>query len=351
MNIAIQYILAILAFSIIIVVHEFGHFIFAKINGIFVEEFFIGMGPKILKFKTKSGTQWGLAAIPLGGYNKIIGMDRDEEVPLDKKDKVFYSKPFWVKFLVLNGGAFFNILFALILIIVFFNMGVFVPTNQVDYIENGSPAQIYGIQKGDKIVSINNIQINTWDDFSENVKKFPDKEVTFKIIRDGKEINIQVVLDNKDGIGYLGVSPTVEKQKMGFRKTLIESFRFLQDFIVSYFKLLGMLFTGGLSLEEARPVSPIGVVAIMQQSASMGLQFFVMMIALISLLLGFTNVIPLLPLDGGHIIVAISEAIIKRPLSKKAIQIYNSIGIVIFIALFLIGFMFDIFKPIDITNM
>lgn len=351
MNTVFQYILAILGFSIIIIVHEFGHFIFAKINKIFVEEFFVGMGPKILKFKAKSGTLWGLSAIPVGGYNKISGMDRDEKVPEDKKDQVYYKKPFWVKFSVIFGGALMNVVFAVILIIIFFSMGIYSPANTIDFIEKNSPAQTYGLNINDKILYLNDTQIKNWDDFSINVKKYPDKDVIFKVLRDGEELSIKVKLGAKEGSGYLGISPKLEKVKLGFGGVIKETFKLVGNFTATYFKLLGMLFAGKLPFTEARPVSPIGLVAIFQQSAALGFQNFIMLVGLVSLILGFSNLIPLLPLDGGHIVIIIIEAIRKKPVSKKAFQIYSSIGLVIFIALFAIGFVFDIIKPINISNM
>jgi regulator of sigma E protease len=351
MNIAIQYIIAIIGFSLIIIVHEFGHFIFAKINKIFVEEFFVGMGPKILKFKSKSGTLWGLAAIPVGGFNKIAGMDREEKVPEERKDQVYYNKGFWVKFSVIFGGALMNVIFAVLLIIVFFSMGIYSPTNKIDFIEKDSPAQEYGLKVNDEILYLNDTQITNWDDFSVNVKKYPQKSVDFIVSREGKELKINVELGEKEGSGYLGISPEVEKVKMGFGEIIKETFKLTGNFVVSYFKLLGMLVTGQLSFAEARPVSPIGVVTIFQQSAAMGLQNFIMLVAMVSLILGFSNLIPILPVDGGHIVINIIEAIRKKPVSKKAVQIYSNIGLFIFISLFVVGFIFDIIKPININNM
>lgn len=351
MNIALQYIYALLAFSLIIIVHELGHFILAKINKVHVEEFFIGMGPKLLKFKSKSGTSWGLSAIPVGGYNKISGMNREEEIPEGKENQVFYKKSYWSKLSIIIGGAFFNVLFAFLLIFIFFSMGIYSATNKVDYVQEGSPAYAYGIQIHDEVIKINDNEITNWEEFSGNIKKYPGEKVSLVIIRDKKQIEIEVILGEKEGEGYLGISPSVEKQVPGFFQSLKESFTFIGDFFVSYFKLLGMLFTGQLGFEQARPVSPIGLVSIFQQSASMGSQYFIMIIALVSLLLGFSNIIPLLPLDGGHIVVLTIEAIRRKPLSKKAVSIYNSIGIVIFISLFLVGIVFDILKPINIMNM
>lgn len=351
MSIALQYIYALLAFSLIIIVHEFGHFIFAKVNKVHVEEFFIGMGPKLLKFKSRSGTLWGLSAIPVGGYNKISGMNREEEVPEGKEDKVFYKKSYWSKLSIIIGGAFFNVLFAFLLIFIFFSMGIYSATNKVDYVQEDSPAYTFGIKQYDEIIKIKDVEINNWEEFSENIKKYPGEKIALTIIRDNRQLEIEVVLGEKEGEGYLGISPAVEKQIPGFFQALKESFIFIGDFFVSFFKLLGMLFTGQLGFEQARPVSPIGLVSIFQQSASMGSQYFIMIIALVSLLLGFSNIIPLLPLDGGHIVVLTIEAVRRKPISKKAVQIYNSIGIVIFISLFLVGIVFDILKPINIMNM
>ncbi|HHT79543.1 MAG TPA: PDZ domain-containing protein [Actinobacteria bacterium] len=348
---ALQYIYALLAFSLIIIVHELGHFILAKINKVHVEEFFVGIGPKLLKFKSKSGTLWGLSAIPVGGYNKISGMNREEEIPAGREDKVFYKKPYWSKISIIVGGAFFNILFAFLLIFIFFSMGIYSATNKVDFIEEGSPAYVSGIQVYDEVIKIKDTEIRNWEEFSENIKKYPGENVSLQIIRDNELIEIKVMLGEKEGEGYLGISPSVEKQIPGFFKAIKESFKFIGDFFISYFKLLGMLFTGQLGFEQARPVSPIGLVSIFQQSASIGSQYFIMIIALVSLLLGFSNIIPLLPLDGGHIVVLTIEAIRRKPLSRKAVNIYNSIGIVIFISLFLVGIVFDILKPINIMNM
>jgi regulator of sigma E protease len=97
-----------IGFSLIILVHEFGHFIFSKINKIFVSEFFLGFGPKLLKFKSKSGTLFGISAIPLGGYNKILGFDRSEKIPKGKEHQSFHRKPFYSKLSVIIAGSFMN---------------------------------------------------------------------------------------------------------------------------------------------------------------------------------------------------------------------------------------------------
>jgi len=350
--VVVQYLIAILGFSLIVLVHEFGHFIIAKLSGIQVQEFFLGFGPKILKYTSKkSGTMYGISAFPLGGYNKILGQDRSEPVPENMAGKAFYNKPFYKKFLVISGGGIFNIVFAVILIIIYFSIGVFIPSNIIDYTQPGSPAETYGFQKGDKVIALNNLEIKSWDDFSLIVKDYPDKQVTFKILRDQKEMNIDVTLSNVDGKGYLGVGPLLVKQKMGGGQVLIESFKMVGNLSVTYVKLIGMLFSGKIPFSEARPVSPIGVISIFQQSAAMGAQNFILFVALVSILLAFGNFLPILPVDGGHILIIIIEAIRRRPVSKKAIEIYSTMGIVLVVSLLLVGVVFDIISPFKLPSM
>ncbi len=350
--VVLQYLIAILGFSVIVLVHEFGHFIIAKLSGIHVQEFFLGFGPKILKVTSKkSGTMYGISAIPLGGYNKILGQDRNEVIPENMAGKAFYNKPFYKKFLVISGGGIFNIIFAVILIIIYFSIGVFVPSNIIDYTQPGSPAETYGFQKGDKVIALNNLEIKSWDDFSIIVKDYPGKQVTFKIVRDQKEISIDATLSNVDGEGYLGVGPLLVKQKMGGGQVIIESFKMVGNLTVTYVKLIGMLFSGEIPFSEARPVSPIGVISIFQQSAAMGAQNFILFVALVSILLAFGNFLPILPVDGGHILIIIIEAIRRKPVSKKAIEVYSTLGIVLVISLLLVGLVFDIISPFKLPSM
>lgn len=351
LNVIFQYILAILGFSLIILVHEFGHFLFAKISGVHVEEFFIGLGPKLLKFKSKSGTTYGIGAIPIGGYNKILGMERNEKIPEDKKNKAFNTKPFHKKMMIIIGGVNMNAVLAVILIGVFLSMGAFALTNSIEYIQPDSPAEIYGLKVGDKVVALNEEKIESWEEFASLTKSHPGEMVTYSVIRDDKELKIKTELDNINGEGFLGISPAVVKKEMSFFGIVKESFVMTWEISKSYAKLFFMLFSGKLSFVEARPVSPIGVISIFQQSASMGLQNFILFVAIVSLMLTFGNLIPILPLDGGHIVILLIEAVRKKSVSEKFLEIYSKIGIAIIICFLATGFIFDIISPFNLQNM
>ena len=181
----LQYILAIIGFSLIIIVHELGHFVFARAGGMHVYEFFMGFGPKIFNFKSKSGTEYGLKAIPVGGYVKVMGMDRNEEIPAGMEGRSYQDKPFYKKFLTYFAGAGFNVIFAVILIAIFLSMGIYEPSNIIDYVQPDTPAQESGIMVGDRVIAINGEKIENWDEFAEKTQENPGEKVVYTIVRDG----------------------------------------------------------------------------------------------------------------------------------------------------------------------
>ncbi len=346
-----QYIIAIIGFSLIIIVHEFGHFLSARASGMHVHEFFIGFGPVVFKHRSKSGTEYGLRAIPVGGYVKVMGMDRNEEVPGDMKEKSYQGKPFYKKFLVIFSGAGFNMIFAVILIAVFLSMGVYEPSNMIDYVQPGTPAEQSGLIEGDRVTAINGEPIDTWDEFAAKTQARPGEEVVYTVIRDGSRIEIETVLDTVEGRGYLGISPRYIERRPGLFEIVTESFRMTGEILVTYVKLFGQLFSGQIPFAEARPVSPIGVVSIFQQSISLGIQNFILFIALVSILIGFGNLLPILPLDGGNILLLTVETIRRKPLPQKLVETANYFGIFLMVGLLIVGLVFDIISPFNLNNM
>ncbi len=349
--IVLQYLLAIIGMSLIIIVHEFGHFIFARAGRMYVHEFFIGFGPRLFKFKSKAGTVYGLKAVPVGGYVKVMGMDRNEVIPDDKRQMSYHNKPFYKKFFTIFGGAGFNVIFAVILIGIFLSMGLYEPGTTIEYVQPETPADISGFQIGDKVTAIDGEKIGTWDEFVSLTQSKPGKEVAYTIIRDSSEIEVNPILDTVEGSGYLGISPEYVKTYMSFPQVIKESFVMTWDIITTYVKLFGKLFTGQIPFDQARPVSPIGVISIFQQSISMGMQNFILFLALVSILIGFGNLLPILPLDGGNIVLLIIETIRKKPIPQRVLEVANSIGIFLMVALLITGFVFDIISPFDLTNM
>jgi len=346
-----QYVLAILGFSFIIMVHEFGHFVMAKLSGMHVEEFFLGFGPKLLKFKSRSGTLWGINAIPVGGYNKILGMEREAAIPEDLKHRSYSHKPYYKKFLVIIGGVLFNAVAAILMIMLFLSMGVYEANTTIDYIDPQAPAYQYGFEVGDKVIAIDGKPIDSWDEFSSSTQKHQGSDAIYTIVREEKQLDIAVVLEQKDEGYYLGIGPQVVKKNLSFLQVIKQSLNMVWDIIKTYVGLIGMLFKGQLSFNQARPVSPVGVISIFQQSAAMGMQNFILFIALISLIVGIGNLIPILPLDGGHVVILAIESIRRKPVPKKVLEVLNAIGIIMLVSLLVIGFVYDIISPFNIQNM
>ena len=211
-------------------------------------------------------------------------------------------------------------------------MGVFEPSTTIDYVQPETPAEAFGFQVGDKVIAINGEEVRSWEDFASKTQSYPGQKVVYSVIRDGQEITIEPVLDISEGVGYLGIAPKYIEIQMSFFEIVKESFTMTGDIIVTYVKLFGKLFSGQIPFDQARPVSPIGVVSIFQQSISMGIQNFVLFLALVSILIGFGNLLPILPLDGGNIALLIIETIRRKPIPRRVSEVANSIGIFIMIS-------------------
>ena len=149
-------------------------------------------------------------------------------------------------------------------------MGLYEPGTTIEYVQPETPADISGFQIGDKVIAIDGEKIGTWDEFVSLTQSKPGKEVAYTIIRDSSEIEVNPILDTVEGSGYLGISPEYVKTYMSFPQVVKESFVMTGDIITTYVKLFGKLFTGQIPFDQARPVSPIGVISIFQQSIISG---------------------------------------------------------------------------------
>lgn len=343
----LNFLLAIVGFSMLIISHEFGHFVSAKIFRIGVEEFAIGFGPRIASFKFR-GTIYSLRIIPFGGFNKLVG---DEQAQRSEPSiNSFLRKPASIRALTFLFGPIMNYLFAVVLIFVFFMMGVQAPTTQVAEVIENSAADSAGFEVNDIIVSVGGTSVNSWEEIVAITQENPNRTLEYMVGRDGKHIKISPMLSEMDGKGFLGISPKVERQYIGFVKSALNAAKTTGYINVLYVKGLGMLFTGRLSLEQARPVSPIGIVDMTAQVAQSGFQNFLFFLGLLSILLGMSNLIPLLPWDGGHLLMLLIEKIRGRPVSEKTQKAIASFGYMIAIAIFAIAIFMDIFSPIDLSK-
>ncbi len=337
-----------LILGLIVVVHEFGHLIVAKRNGVYCHEFSIGMGPKLFQFfEDKSGTKYNVRAIPLGGFVSIAGEDSgveaDEKIPADQK---FDNKSPWKRFKILVAGASMNfILGLLIFALIFFFIGAPVQyDNNEVYVADGSPAEQAGIVTGDKITKISGNQVNNYDEIANELNKTND-EVNLTFEHEGQEENVNII---KNSNSKIGISNVVYKYKFNPFYAIYAAFKVLIGVIILTFVSIGMLFTGQASVSDLS--GPVGIAAATTGVTTLGVVALFKWTAFLSFAIGITNLLPIPALDGGRIVFIIIEVIIGKPVPKNVETIINNV--VFFGLIFLIIFVSfsDVTKLIKFFN-
>ena len=343
MIISILYFVIIL--GIIVFVHEFGHFFFAKLFGIYVYEFSIGMGPKIFSKKGRGGeTMYSVRAIPIGGYCSLAGEGNDEDKKIPK-DRLLQSKPVWQRFLVMFFGAGNNFLLA---IIVLFFLGLIVgaPNNStvIPNVVEGSPVDIAGLKSGDEIIKIDGSKTKTLDDV-ELYLTIADGETEITVLRDGKEENIKVTPLSGDEAQKAGYSYGIEFSKEiehGFIPAVKYSFTKFASLYRQMIITFKSLFTGRVSVKELS--GPVGIYSAVDKTRENGFSNLFYLLALLSLNVGVVNLIPFPAFDGGRILFLFIEKIKGKPVKAETENLIHNIGFFILLALIIYVTINDIIK-------
>jgi len=342
---------AIIVLGVLIIVHEFGHFIVARLFNVKVLKFSIGFGPKIFGIKGKE-TEYLISAVPLGGYVKLYGEESDDEV-IDEPERAFSKQSSIRKIGIVCAGPLFNLLFALLIFILFNLMGFQTLSTIIGDVKDGYPAKLAGLQKNDKIVKINEIAVKTWEEISS-------------IIKSNKGEPLKIIFEREGRLYYTVVTPRMEKVKNIFGeevdvavigivstdKLVRISYPPLQSIIRGFNQFYELtrltLLTVYKLINRTVPVSslggPIMISQIAGETAKSGLSNLIAFMALLSVNLGILNLLPIPVLDGGHIILFLIEAIIKRPISSSFKEAYIKIGITIIVLLTLTVFYNDIMR-------
>lgn len=327
-------ILGILAFVVAllfsVMVHEFGHYITARKFGMRISEFFLGFGKRIWSFQ-RGETEFGLKAIPAGGYCKIEGMAPNDEMPEGEEERAFYKASSGKKLIVLGAGSFLHFVLGFILL---FTLFVGVGTNQVlpviSQVVPNSAAQAAGIQPGDEIVAINGKKVTEWYKDVELIRKSQGAELTLDLNRDGELLTIvtNARLTDVDGTKryVLGIINDVGLKRSGFllsvKNSAIVTKSFLTESVKSLAKLpekIPALWGATVRGEERDANGLVGVVGVARVSGqAVGsekltplerLATFILIVASLNIFVGIFNLLPILPLDGGHMAVAIADEI------------------------------------------
>ena len=316
---------AVIMVCILIFVHELGHFIAAKACGVKVNEFALGMGPAIFQ-RQKGETTYSLRIIPMGGYCAMEGEDEESE-----DERAFNKQPALQKSIILVAGAAMNVLTALILmIIVSFCSGV--PTTIIGHVIEDSPAEVAGFAAKDKIIQVDDTAVDKWDDFVNYVDgKEKNDVLKVTVERDGKTVMLPVkVAAQKSGDKYIGINAYSEKYKAA---ALIEgpkaTWRMAQDM----FSILRDLVSGDVSAKDLS--GPVGIVYMVDKTASAGIITFLYFMALISLNLAVVNLLPFPALDGGRLIFVIIRKVTGKAITDNMEAIVHMVGMVCLIGLML----------------
>jgi len=324
--------LGILAFAIAlllsVMVHEFGHYITAKRFDMKVTEFFLGFGKRLWSF-TRGETEFGIKAIPAGGYCRIEGMTPRDEMPIGEESRAFFGATTTRKLIVLGAGSFAHFVIGFILIFsIFFGVGVNALLSDVTKVSPNSAAAAAGFQPGDKITAVNGKKVTNWYEDSQAIRDSQGKVLTFTVIRDGNEITISAspTYIESEKRYVLGVVTKIGTQREGFISSISESGRAIAVLTRESVKALIALPTKVPQLirqtfggEERDPNGLVGVVGAARVSGDAvssnklnnteRLGTFLLLVASLNIFVGLFNLLPLLPLDGGHMAVAIADEI------------------------------------------
>ena len=331
-------IIFILVLGIIIFVHELGHFLFAKLAGVYVYEFSLGMGPRILHKKGKE-TDYCLRLIPIGGFCSMAGEELDEETIKVPKNRRLQAKKPWQRFLIMFFGPGFNFIFAILTL--FFVALIFGATSYkpvVSSVQKNYPAVMAGISKGDTILEINNKKVKTLDDVSIYLTIANHKKTTkIEVLKKNKTQKVYNIKAKKIGKGEnatyrygLGLK---SHKEYGF----INAIKYTYIKTVSLFKqmfiTLGSLFTGVVSVKQLS--GPVGIYNIVGESSKAGISSILYLMAFLSINVGFLNLLPFPAFDGGHILFIVIEKIKGSPVNPKTENMIHSIGFFLLMALML----------------
>lgn len=324
----------IFVFGLLIFVHELGHFITAKMVRMRVDEFAIGFGPKLISHR-RGETLYSLRIIPLGGFNKIAGMDPEEQ----QDERSFCSKPVWARMLVIVAGSTMNfVLPVLLFCLVFWTSGIETPSDKaiIGALLPDKPAVQAGILAGDRIAAVNGVAIDNWKQFVAAVQTNAGNKLTIALERNSQAHTVIVTpeYDQRSNRGIIGVTPEIIIYRPGIAEGIGIAVSHTYTIAASMLNGIGQMITGKAAADVA---GPIGVAQMAGQVAQSGLIPLLQFAAFLSINLGLINLLPVPVLDGGHLVTLSLEGLRGKPLSSKSLQYVQMIGFALLMMLFLLA--------------
>ncbi len=344
----------------VVFVHEMGHYLVGRWCGIGVTAFSIGFGPELFGYTDRRGTRWKLSAIPLGGYVKFVGdmnatsqpsPDETASLSADERKVAFHTQSTWKRALTVLAGPVFNFLLTIAVFAVMFSVyGRFVSDPMVAEVRAGSPAEAAGFQPGDRFISVDGVAVETFSDVQRLVSGRAGDAIVFVMIRDGREVTLTAtpeVTEQTDALGNvvkIGVIGVVNNEALGqprvieysppeaLREAVVETGRiiartgqFMKRFVVG-------------REDKCQLGGPVKIADMAGKAARLGFEWLVQLVALLSVGIGILNLLPIPPLDGGHLVFYGIEAATGRPVSERVMEMFYRAGF--FLVLVFMGFVF-----------
>ncbi|WP_266018087.1 RIP metalloprotease RseP [Brucella intermedia] len=342
--------------TVVVFVHEMGHYLVARWCGIGSQAFSIGFGPELVGFTDKHGTRWKISAIPLGGYVKFIGDESATSSPVDvnnaslsvdEQRRAFHTQPVWKRAATVFAGPAFNIILTVVIFSVFFALyGRQISDPLIAGVQPGSPAAEAGFEAGDRFISVDGEKITTFSDVQRIVSGRAGDKLNFTVERDGKMVDLQAVpaivertdpLGNKIKLGAIGVETT---EAVGnFRRIEYGPLESVAQAVMETGYIIGRTgeffqrFAVGRE-DKCQLGGPVKIANMAGKAASQGFDWLIQLMAMLSVGIGLLNLFPLPPLDGGHLVFYAVEAIKGSPVSAAAQDIFYRAGF-----LLVMGFM------------
>lgn len=362
----LSYIVPFLAvLTVIVFVHEMGHYLVARWNGIAVQTFSVGFGRELFGFTDRLGTRWRVSMVPLGGYVRFVGdmnvasvpdHEATQKLPAEIQPRLFINKNVWQRMAVVVAGPLANILFTfVVLYALLLGYGRYVMPATISEVVPNSPAAAAGLAPGDTVLSVDGFSVRGFSDFQRLIATAPERQVHVVVDRGGKTLNFSIVpnaVEVKDGfgnlqrIGRVGITHESKPDQITIYRPgpieavgmTVEEVRFIIDRSVAF---IGDFFFGRGDLKQLG--GPVKVAQVSGEVATLGLLALVNLTALLSLNIGIFNLLPIPLLDGGHLMFYFYEAVARRPLSVRVQEWGFRFGLFVVLGLTLFTFINDIF--------
>ncbi|MEG1524377.1 MAG: RIP metalloprotease RseP [Clostridia bacterium] len=327
MNTFLSILAALLLLSILVTIHELGHYTAGRLLGFTIVEFSVGMGPVLLK-KMKNGIQYSIRALPIGGMCRFYGEDQEAQ-----DSRCFNAQPAWKRLITIFAGPFMNFVFAIIFSVITLSAyGDYVPSVYA-VSDATTPAAISGMQTGDIITAVDGQKVSFYADTVPMILAVESNETTISVLRDGTAVDCKLtnIYNKEQGKNLIGITIEPMRMKFGFTKSIGQSFHYVGTMVKETFGFFGNLFKG--QVQSTDVAGPVGIIAYISEAVRYGFETILRFAVLISISLGIMNLLPLPALDGGRMVFIFIEAIRGKPIPAEKEGMVHFVGLILLFGL------------------